>query len=107
MGGNLEMLITKQRPKLKCFERKICNFLPILAKIIQSTLEQQHCHDNSGWLMGLVCIQNESLLVYSKSQKVSAYYCSLFQHSRGKNQPVDRTSFFKIVGINYLVILKK
>ena len=38
--------------------------------------------------MGLVCIQNSSLLVYSKSQKVSASYCLLFQHSRGKNQPV-------------------
>ena len=38
--------------------------------------------------MGLVCIQNSSLLVYSKSQKVSASYCSPFQHSRGKKQPV-------------------
>ena len=38
--------------------------------------------------MGLVCIQNSSLLVYSKSQKVSASYCLPFQHSRGKNQPV-------------------
>ena len=38
--------------------------------------------------MGLVCIQNESLLVYSKSQNVSASYCLPFQHSGGKNQPV-------------------
>ena len=38
--------------------------------------------------MGLVCIQNSSLLVYGKSQKVSASYCLPFQHSRGKNQPV-------------------
>ena len=38
--------------------------------------------------MGLVCIQNSSLFVYSKSQKVSASYCLPFQHSRGKNQPV-------------------
>ena len=38
--------------------------------------------------MGLVCIQNSSLLVYSKSQKVSVSYCLLFQHSRGKNQPL-------------------
>ena len=38
--------------------------------------------------MGLVCIQNSSLLAYSKSQKVSASYCLTFQHSRGKNQPV-------------------
>ena len=38
--------------------------------------------------MGLVCVQNSSLLVYSKSQKVSASYCLPFQHSRGKNQPV-------------------
>ena len=38
--------------------------------------------------MGLSCIQNSSLLVYSKSQKVSASYCLPFQHSRGKNQPV-------------------
>ena len=36
--------------------------------------------------MGLVCIQNSSLLVCSKSQKVSASYCLLFEHSRGKNQ---------------------
>ena len=38
--------------------------------------------------MGLVCISNESLLVYSKSQKVSVSYCLPFQLSRGKNQPV-------------------
>ena len=38
--------------------------------------------------MGLICIQNSSLLVYGKSQKVSAPYCLPFQHSRGKNQPV-------------------
>ena len=38
--------------------------------------------------MGLVCIQNSSLLVYSKSQKVSVSYCLPFQHSRGKNQSV-------------------
>ena len=38
--------------------------------------------------MGLPCIQNSSLLAYSKSQKVSASYCLPFQHSRGKNQPV-------------------
>ena len=36
----------------------------------------------------MVCIQNSSLLVYSKSQKVSASYYLPFQHSRGKNQPV-------------------
>ena len=38
--------------------------------------------------MGLVCIQNENLLVYSKSQKVSASFGLPFQHSRGKNLPV-------------------
>ena len=38
--------------------------------------------------MRLVCIQNSSLLVDSKSQKISASYCLPFQHSRGKNQPV-------------------
>ena len=38
--------------------------------------------------MGLICIENESLLVYSKGQKVSASYCLPFQHSREKNQPV-------------------
>ena len=38
--------------------------------------------------MGLVCIHNESLLVYSKSHKVSASYCLPFQHRGGKNQPV-------------------
>ena len=39
--------------------------------------------------MGLVFIQNENLLVYSETQKVLASYCLPFQHSRGKNQPVD------------------
>ena len=38
--------------------------------------------------MGLVCIQNSSLLIYSESHKVWASYCLPFQHSRGKNQPV-------------------
>ena len=38
--------------------------------------------------MGLVCIQNSSLLVYSESHKVWASYCLPFQHCRGKNQPV-------------------
>ena len=38
--------------------------------------------------MGLVCIQNSSLLVYIVSQKVSASCCLPFQHSRGKNQSV-------------------
>ena len=47
--------------------------------------------------MGLVCIQNSSLLVYSKSQKVSASYCLAFQHSRGKNQPVGGLVFVLVL----------
>ena len=42
IGGNFEMLLTKRKPKLK-FENdlsKKCNFLPILAKIIPSNLQQ-------------------------------------------------------------------
>ena len=90
IGGNFEMLITKSNPKLRLendLSRK-CNFLLILAKILPSTLQQYRYYGNSGCPMGLVCIQISSLLVYSKSQKVSASYCLPFQHSRGKNQPV-------------------
>ena len=42
-GGNFEMLITKRTSKLKLenyLSQKNCNFLPILAKIIPSTLQQ-------------------------------------------------------------------
>ena len=42
IGGNFEMLITKRRPKLKLenvLSKKIAIFLPILAKIIPSTLQ--------------------------------------------------------------------
>ena len=40
--GNFETLITKRRPKLKQENdlSKNCNFLPILAKIIPSTIQQ-------------------------------------------------------------------
>ena len=41
-GENFEMLITKSNPKLRLendFSRK-CNFLPTLAKILLSTLQQ-------------------------------------------------------------------
>ena len=70
--GDFEMLITKRRPKLTLenYLRKKCNFLPILDKIIPSTLQQLHCHGNCGCPMGLVCIPNLSLSVYSKSHKV-------------------------------------
>ena len=42
IGGNFEMLITKCKPKLKLENdlSKNCNFLPILAKILPSTLQQ-------------------------------------------------------------------
>ena len=42
IGGNFEMLITKSKPKLKSendWSKKL-NFLPILAKILPSTLQQ-------------------------------------------------------------------
>ena len=38
--------------------------------------------------MRLVCIENESLLVYSKNHKVWASYWVPFQHRRRKNHPV-------------------
>ena len=37
IGGNSEMLITKSNPKLRLEK---CNFLPILAKILPSILQQ-------------------------------------------------------------------
>ena len=42
IGGNFEMLITKSKPKLKLetIRGKNWNFLPILAKILPSTLQQ-------------------------------------------------------------------
>ena len=42
IGGNLEMLSTKSKPKLGLENdlSKKCNFLPILAKILPSTLQQ-------------------------------------------------------------------
>ena len=47
---------------------------------------------------------NESLLEYSKSQKVSASYCLQSQHSRGKNQradsvPLPPPEFFSVMEI--------
>ena len=39
IGGNFEMLITKSRPKLE-LENDLSNFLPILARILPSTLQQ-------------------------------------------------------------------
>ena len=35
-----------------------------------------------------VCVKNSSLLLYSKSHKVWAFYCLPFQQRRGNNQPV-------------------
>ena len=87
------MLITKRRLELKLenvLSKKKSNFLPILAKIIPRTLQLWRCHGNSGCPMGLVCTQNESVLVYGKSQEVSASHCLPFQHSRGKSQPLGR-----------------
>ena len=42
VGGNCEMLIAKRKPKLKLENElsKKWNFLPILTKIISSTLQQ-------------------------------------------------------------------
>ena len=61
--------------------------------------------------MGLICIQNSSLLIYSKyiSHKVWASYCLPFQHSGGKNQPVGGFPpglfrvklLYKLYGTNY------
>ena len=39
--------------------------------------------------MGLVCIQNETLLVQSKKSQSLSSSCLPFQHSRGKNHSVD------------------
>ena len=70
-GSNFEMLITKRRPKLK-LEMISAKQLQLSTDFSQnytmhsSTIalpwQQWMCH-------GLVCIQNESLLVYSKSLK--------------------------------------
>ena len=82
IGANFEMLITKSKCKLTLENdwSKNCNFLPILAKILPSTLQQWCYHGKSGCPMGLLCIQNLTLLVYSKSHKVWASYSLLFQH---------------------------
>ena len=42
IGGNFEVLITKTKPKLRLENdlSKKCNLLPILAKILPSTLQQ-------------------------------------------------------------------
>ena len=42
IGHNFEMLITKSKPKLKLENdlSKNCSFLPILTKILPSTLQQ-------------------------------------------------------------------
>ena len=43
IGGNFEMLITKSKPKLRLendLSKKNCNFLPILAKLLLSTLQE-------------------------------------------------------------------
>ena len=88
-GGNFEMLITKSNPKLKLendLSRKMQFFNNFRKKKLPRTLQQLRYHGNSGCSMGQVCIQNSSLLVYSKSLKVSAEYCLPFQHSKGKNK---------------------
>ena len=91
IGGNFEMLITKSNHKLR-LENDLSRKMQFSTHFSQNFTEHPSTipfHGNSGCLMGLVCIQNSSLLVYSKSQKVSASYCLPFQHSRGKNQPVN------------------
>ena len=55
--------------------------------------------------MGLVCIQNLSLLVYSKSKKVSVSCCLPFQHSRGKGFcPLPSPGLFRVKLSKTLVI---
>ena len=54
--------------------------------------------------MGLVCIQNSGLLVYSKSQKVSASYCLPFQHSPGLFRVYDQSFKSNLTGKEYKTI---
>ena len=88
IGNNFEMLITKSNPKLR-LENDLSRKLQFSTDFSQNSTKhpstialpwQQWCP--------MVCIQNSSLLAFSKIQKVSASYCLPFQHSRGKNQPV-------------------
>ena len=72
IGGNFEMLITKSKPKLK-LENDLSKNLQFSTDFSQNFTE----HPSTialpwqQWMsMGLVCIQNSSLLVYSISHKV-------------------------------------
>ena len=90
IGGNFEMLITKSKPKLK-LENGLSKKLQFSTDFSQNFTEHPSTIAlpwQQWMLMGLVCNQNSSLLVYSKSYKVWASHCLPFQHSRGKNQPV-------------------
>ena len=73
--GNFEMLITKSNPKLR-LENDLSRKMPFSTDFSQNFTEHPKTialpWQNSGCPIGLVCIQNSSLLVYSRSQKVSA-----------------------------------
>ena len=90
IGGNFEMLITKSNPKLR-LENDLSRKLQFSTDFSQnftehpSTIALPWQQWMSHWM---ICIQDSSLLVYSKSQKVSAFYCLPFQRRRRKNQPV-------------------
>ena len=77
--------VENSKLKLENILSKNCSiFLLISAKIMLSILQQYRCHGNSGCPIGLVCIQNERLLAYSKSQKVSASYHLPFYYVSGR-----------------------
>ena len=93
MGGNFEMLITKSNPKLRLendLSRKMQFSTDFSQKFTKhpSTMATMVTMATVDVPWDWFCIQNSSLLVYSKSQKVSASYCLMLQPSRGKNQPV-------------------
>ena len=64
------MLITKRRPNLK-LENNLSKKLQFSTDFSQNYTKHSSTialHGNSGCPMGLVCIQNESLLAYSESR---------------------------------------
>ena len=91
--GYFEMIITKSKPRLK-LENDSSKKFQFSTDFSQNYKKHSstilRCQGNSGCLMRLVCIHNESLEVYSKSHKVYMLpkYSLPFQNSRGKTQPV-------------------
>ena len=92
IGGNFEMLITKRNPKLRLKNDLSGKKMQVSTNFSQNFTDhpstialpwQQWMSHRTG------LYSDSSLLVYSKSQKVSASYCLPFQHSRGKNQAVS------------------